>query len=544
MKLLDHQIYEKLLTIHHLLIEKRLWQTRPLDASRFSSLLESFSIWSFSARYLFKSQLPLLLRADEIISEANNEELFLEIVCVDSRTRYQDAQHKAYLKSAIPITYRAFYHPYRAFALNNIFAIRRQKVESNQLLNPEDFHILAEHNKKSAEHYLSSQIDTAISYSDQVVTLCIVCETLFHSLMYDGIYSINPPYVLGKSSKMFAEIEKGKNKLKILFDKIGLEKLIEFRDSLSIHIDRSDPNRTIHTIIRLLNQNERKRVKGTLGLSILFTEMAEALRRAIEFCFDIELEEEENLLKRGTFPSYKEETLGTSRIIDDWQSRNLYLRQKGFVYGQKTNVYVEGETEYYFLREEFKNITSINIINLKGNVVQKNGKGVSFRDSLRSDIDKHIFSIVMVDKDVQDNYRALKKSVEDNEFFGKYYLCNPDFEIENFTPDEMHQVFIEEKNIHSPLYEEFESEKNSIDSGKQFFKVISKLYPEARNYDKGETWGIALHHYSNSKSNVERLVDKLIQTTYRTLRWDYIDFTNRYDVSIDGELIEKRFNSD
>lgn len=539
MKLLEHNEYEELLKIHHLIIEKRLWQSKPLNVSQFSTLLQNFSIWSLSAKKLFNNQIPMLLRADEIIFENKDENLFQEILCTDNYTRYQDDQSKSFIKSTTEINYQAFYHPYRTFVLNNVFAEKRLNIVNTQLLNPEGFVNLAKHHKNDIERYLSTQINNTIEYSDQITTLCIICETLFHSIIADGHYCLTYPYSINSPNEMFKEIKQVREYLKALFVKIGFEKLVELRDSLSIHIDRADPNRSIHTIIRLIERNERKRVQGALGLSILFSEMAESLRRAIEYAFDIELEEEENLQGRGTFKSYKEETLGTSRVMDDWQTRNLYLRQKGIVYGLKTKLYVEGETEFFFFKEEFRHISSIEIVNLKGNVVQKNGKGVSFRDSLRSDIEKHIFSFVIMDNDVKDNYRALEKSVKDNEFFGQYYLCSPDFEVGNFSPDEMHQLFINENEISNSRTSEFENLKCTIQSGSKFFKVMSDIYPEYRNYDKGKTWGIALHNFSNSKSTIDRLVDDLIQSVYRSLRWDYMDFRNRFMVSSEGKLIDK-----
>jgi len=86
--------------------------------------------------------------------------------------------------------------------------------------------------------------------------------------------------------------------------------------------------------------------------------------------------------------------------------------------------YVEGDTEFYGLNDFFRTIgaTDIEILNLRGQVVQKNS--ISFRESLRSDIRMGIFSLVSLDADVTKNLQALRAAVQKTKFAAAFLSLN------------------------------------------------------------------------------------------------------------------------
>ena len=62
-------------------------------------------------------------------------------------------------------------------------------------------------------------------------------------------------------------------------------------------------------------------------------------------------------------------------------AKTEFIRFLGLDYTLRAKIYVEGYTEYGFLKEFFHDIHAIQIINLKGQFVE--GKGIAFRESLQ-----------------------------------------------------------------------------------------------------------------------------------------------------------------
>jgi hypothetical protein len=55
-------------------------------------------------------------------------------------------------------------------------------------------------------------------------------------------------------------------------------------------------------------------------------------------------------------------------------------------------------------------------LNLRGQVVEKGGKGLNFAASLKNDMTSHVFSVVLLDEDRHDYVRALRKAARDGNF--------------------------------------------------------------------------------------------------------------------------------
>jgi hypothetical protein len=61
-------------------------------------------------------------------------------------------------------------------------------------------------------------------------------------------------------------------------------------------------------------------------------------------------------------------------------------------------------------------------LNLRGQVVEKGGKGLNFAASLKNDMTSHVFSVVLLDEDRHDYVRALRKAARDGNFFGRFFM--------------------------------------------------------------------------------------------------------------------------
>jgi hypothetical protein len=109
-------------------------------------------------------------------------------------------------------------------------------------------------------------------------------------------------------------------------------------------------------------------------------------------------------------------------------------------YGPRLRWYVEGDTEFGGLSDLFKDFgaTDIEILNLKGQIVQKNQ--IAFRESLRSDLRMSIFSFVSLDKDVSRNTQVVKAAALQDQICGGFFISDPDFEFENFDLSELQEI--------------------------------------------------------------------------------------------------------
>jgi hypothetical protein len=82
--------------------------------------------------------------------------------------------------------------------------------------------------------------------------------------------------------------------------------------------------------------------------------------------------------------------------------------------------------------------------------------------------------------------------------FGPFYIANPDFELQNFTPTELVTIAIElaceQGVIDPPSEDDLQRRVAHVRSNKQFFAALSGTSCEGIH--KGEKWGAALMKYA------------------------------------------------
>jgi hypothetical protein len=222
--------------------------------------------------------------------------------------------------------------------------------------------------------------------------------------------------------------------------------------------------------------------------------MAEIIRRAAEDALGEELPEEDEMGFGQWMAGARKSIYGSERVFDSSrETRREFLTSMGLDYGVKVRCYVEGETEFGALTSAVGEAGGTEFINLRGQVVEKRGKGLSFAASLKNDRKFHIFSVVVLDQDRADYIRALKKAATDGSFFGRFFVSCPDFEFANFTVSELTDVLLDLAGRDCdqvPSRNEILPLVASAKSGKQFFDVLKQygLYETG----KSETWGVAL----------------------------------------------------
>lgn len=300
-----------------------------------------------------------------------------------------------------------------------------------------------------------------------------------------------------------------------------------------------------------MKSDERKKLKGHISSAVLFLTMAECLRRNLEFAFQKNYPEEDKCGFGESFRDTKPLLQGSTRVLDgDRIVANQFLRRLGLDYGIRIKVYVEGNTEFEALNSEFSTNSSVLMINLRGQFKEKHGKGVSFRESLRNDTKSKIFSIILFDSDVSENYKAVQQAVKSNEICGMFFISKPDFELQNFSIDELIEIafqLAEEKWLKLSILGKLKKETKKAKSAKEFFKILQKQSPIFLSVSKGSEWWKALAEYARWNLLGKEFGDKDDRIINQIIRIIYNGFHASYEVTkqqqkvdpISGKLIER-----
>lgn len=441
------------------------------------------------------------------------------------------------------------FHQFRCYVLYQIYNKLKLYFPSIKILL----------NSKGFDKWIAFQIDTfnkwsskketslLFKYWDYITSIAVISEPGIHSIIFNKVtWDISDNY-----ESILNKLKTLREKVKKLFQTIGEEHIEYYRDEICTDAETIDPNKNLHLIIRLMKSNERKDLKGHISSAILFLTMAECLRRNLENAFQKKYPEEDECGFGEVFRSVKLLLQSSTRVLDgDRVVVNQFLRRFGLDYGIRVNVYVEGDTEFEVLNSEFSTNSSVLIINLRGRFKEKQGKGVSFRESLRNDIKSKIFSLILLDGDVSENYRAIQKAAKADQICGMFFISKPDFEFENFKADELVKVLFQlalENRLKVPSFEKIKEHTSKVNSAKAFFSVLRDQFPIFSSISKGKNWGKALVKYARENPNgkefgdeSDRLINRVIKIIYKIFSVSYEVTRKEYKVDPEsGKLIER-----
>ena len=268
----------------------------------------------------------------------------------------------------------------------------------------------------------------------------IVCELAiaFEPLAYQRIHHevrIRFPVTEESLPIQLAEL---RLKASPLIRQMTTPEIRRIREDLGQTAQQIDANRDLHVLLRLMSSHERRKLRSRIGTCILLLEMAEVIRRPVEDELELCLPEEDQIGFGQWIEGARKVIYGTERVFDASTTvLRDYLSSLGLDYGVKIRCYVEGNTEYGALSSAVGDAAGVELVNLRGQVVERNGKGLAFSDALRRNSVSHIFSAVVIDADREDYVRALRRVAKSGEAFCPFFLLDPDFEFGNFTAREL-----------------------------------------------------------------------------------------------------------
>jgi len=520
--------------------QEKCWQINLIDIKEFTKLSREYRISDFKEKDIIKFWQLGFINADIVYStrKLNNDNLIFLFECENyyfySDERFLEERPNGYTDSFselddIEEDINLLFHPFRLYLLYHLNRILFFRPSLTQvLLNADGFEKATSIQIESFNN-LTSKPETIklFQYWNHLSSLCVISESSTHSIIHNEL-SWN---LLNGDQEIIKKLDTLANNLKDLFKIIGEEALEFYRQEICSAAEFKDPNKNLHLIIRLMNTSSRKQLKGHIAAAILFKNMAESLRRILESVYEKQYVEEDELGFGTVFQETKLKVQGSTRILDDRLAANQFLRRFGLDYGIRVNIYVEGDTEFGFLEEKFKDNTSVLVINLKGKVAERGGKGFAFRDSLRNDIKSKTFSLILFDGDRSDFFRAAKKAAEEDEICGMFFVSTPDFEIQNLTPKELAKIAYEfgnEKDIVNLELNNIEDTIQNIKSSEEYFEELNKLDSTFSYMKKNEGWGRKLLSFvlENPRdvefgSDEDRLINQVVSITYQCCTYMY-----------------------
>lgn len=317
----------------------------------------------------------------------------------------------------------------------------------------------------------------------------------------------------------------------------------EIHDITNFISNGLDNNVELKTLITLMRNEDQERIKGKIGASLLIREVAHLIRyHALDQ--KITLPEEQFSESPGYTPAYFAHSRGSKNIVDGTRENRLkFIRGFGLDFSIRVRLYVEGETEKQCFIATLGDYGHVEIIDIKGEFLQKGGKGLAFRESLRNDKRSHIYSVLVLDGDREDVVRIVEDAAKKGEFLGQFFINEPDFELHNFSISEL--CAIVSRNYGESLDESLYAKAKS---GKELFAIMNSANPSLNRVSKGADWGLALGKFAeeNPKTNPpgmsdDRAINQVIRFCHFTA---LINFANdALDKMVDyktGRLIDKK----
>ncbi len=547
----------------------RIWQMNLLSASELARFSHDrgLSFSSFEGDIIQLWQLGLL-KADLVKSRRKYKRVGLidrgtnsygyHVYSDERRLRQRPNGWRKPVKTArsLPSGLELLFHPFRYYVLYHLDRALELSISRMQMFNQEGYHrvldiILSRFNQWSG----SDQFVPRIEAWNEIASLAIVTEPCTYERVFRSIR-----YMLSEVNNIDTWMEEIRTQIDVywkehvagLYQRIGIKRLEEIRQELCIATQMLDSNRWMHTLVCLGRGNLRIELKDRLGGALILRTMAEMFRRAEEKAFNTELREEDELGLGWMPEDVKAKVYGSNRLLDgDENVAREFMRQYELHYGLRLRFYVEGATEWAALQHHFQAVgaTYIEVINLRGEVAQRGGKGVTFRENLRSDIAMHVFSIVLIDNDRSDFVSAVKKAAADDEVCGRFFISAKDFEFANFDLSELEEVLWiiasedEENKVteedRRTLHEAIKNAKNAEELKKQAGKAL----PQLAHFSKGGKWGEKLIEFTwdhLERQGKERQVIEAIRVALTTRTASYEVTRREYRVDENtGQLIKR-----
>jgi hypothetical protein len=498
-----------------------LWQLDLLNSGQLGSYAKEKGLSWIPEKTIVSLWKTGLLKADIVLGPAKNEKGFCLIKENKSKQgKFIDVRQPNLLKKGYGSYFKTvekslenfqpYFHPFRIFVLYYLDKVFKLRVSSWQypLFSPGYTQLIKRHVRFLDEWTSDKKFSQKIDEINKVAELAIVLEPLSLSKI-----SGRMKWKIPDNEKTFIKKRSELKKIVLAFFSIeDCDWAKAIQKNLCQEAEEVDPNKILHVVIRLMKANHWLKLKGKIGASITFKIMAEIIRRTFEDFFNLRLPEEDELGFGTWMPNARRIIYGSERILDAPKIvRKEFLTSLGLESSTKVKCYVEGETEEGFIEALTEGLDHINIINLKGQFIEK--RHLAFADSLRKDKDEQIFSIILLDSDRNDNIRVVTKAAEKEHFVGQFFISNPDFEIGNFKIETLANAILELAEHKDQLnYNFVYSTLLGVQSSEDIFKNLRKAGVKDNSIRKSKDWGKAIgNNFTKEDLKVKPSLKELLE---------------------------------
>lgn len=486
------------------------WEAIPVDAAELGKIAWKLGLGRFREEDIHALWRIGLLRADVVTAEALTDAPGFEPVrsqqgfrFIDVRlpkSRPEGAPSFVPKGPAIEDHLTAYFHPYRVFLLHHVARSLRVNTSNTQYLtwtpgvqSVVDWQLRDLQRWTESEGYLAR-----FDHWNRVTELAVVCEPIRWT----------KPESVAMSGSEEVWLRSYGQCLEVVLRSLRLDEIHRIRQDFGVSAHELDSNSRLHTLLRLMKRFERDRIEGKIAAALRLLDMAESIRRAVERLLHVQLPEEDEIGGGTWMVGARKNLYGTERVFDASPGTlRDYLGTFGLDSGVKARCYVEGATELGALRHALGASSQCTFINLRGTVVERGGRGLSFADSLAADKAGEMFSFILLDADLEDSVRVLRKAATQETFHGAFELSDPDVELANFTIAELLHVALaiskrmqENSQDRSFTSVDLLAELDGAKSADDFFR---RLHQNGRLSEvaKGEDWGAALMEYAITNPN-------------------------------------------
>ena len=392
----------------------------------------------------------------------------------------------------------------------------------------------------------------------RVLGLLLAAEPLVHTILDPKVVTLP---MAGESFEKYFDWRRSYNGASILAEVgLALDDVEKWHHDISIQAQLGDPLEDWRILLRHSNRDKRKRLKGPALLADSLYDHAEVLRRYIETYHGRQLLEEDDVRHGPYSQTVKESHYGAKRTADFDRAifrriaRNFDLDPQA-----RTTWFVEGDTEQAFI----KRLSERRGINLNGAGVEvMNLEGLGglaahrFRELLERFQREEVFSYVSIDRDQSsDGPRQLSRYAEDGLLPAGFRIWEPDFEIVNFSLDELASVAAKMANDEGATVSiaAKDIEEEMATSGVAVGRAIERLLNRRRYYGgKGERWGAYLADHAADNDCPSDLADEegrrpvvgLLFFLLRGQTSNYKATTEQSEVSERGRIVSRRDQAD
>lgn len=485
--------------------DARIWQLELLTPERLCRRAADLGIRFFNGDSIEALWRGGLLRADFITSTSRIVVPGLhDIQSVEGNYNYCDDRlielrtggYGGALSLVTDSGVELLFHPFRLYVLHHIARVFDFSVTPTQYLTyPDGIAQVTQYQAKHLDHWTATtSFCERFDHWNQVAELAIALEPIAFSDVFHTVRWYYPD----TEESIRGKIEERRRGTSPLLRELGPVTLDKLRRELGQAAQTIDSNNNLHVLLRLMSTHERLKLRGAVGASMQFLAMAEIIRRAAERELQCNMPEEDEIGFGYWMDGARKLIYGTERIFDaPARVQRDFLTSLGLDLGVKVRCYVEGDTEFGALISAIGQTGTVEFINLRGQVLERRGKGLAFADSLLNDMKSHVFSVVLIDQDREDYVRVLRRAARERAFFGEFYISRPDIEFANFNLEELvdiiHDVLSSagaqpvDKSVIATLV-------TKSTSGSTLMRAL-ETNPQIR-LTKGEQWGAALMRYA------------------------------------------------